>query len=70
MKKKKEIKRRINETFVFKRERQDVGAIVISLNSSIHPRVLTCNFCATECEIKERSLVDEHFIEQSVSDHM
>lgn len=35
-----ERKRRVNETFVFKQERQDVGVIVISLNSSIHPRVL------------------------------
>jgi len=36
----KEIKRRVNETFVFKQERQDVGAIVISLNSSACPRVI------------------------------
>lgn len=38
--KNQERKRRVNETFVFKQERQDVGVIVISLNSSIHPQVL------------------------------
>lgn len=63
---KKKRKRMVNERFVFKQERQDVGAIVISLNISVHPRVLTCNFCATEWVMKTRSWVDEHLIEQSV----
>lgn len=50
----KKKRRMANERFVFKQERQDVGAIVISLNSSARPRVLTRNFCATECDEDEK----------------
>lgn len=63
-----ERKRWVSKTYVFKEERQDVGAIEFNLNSSVHPRVITCNFCATECEIKTRKLVDEPFTEKTVSD--
>lgn len=55
---KKKCKWNIFLTFVFKQERQDVGVTLIHLSSSVHPQVLTCKFCSTECEIKIRSLMN------------